>query len=594
MRRLGRVLVILLAVTGFLTLSGIGLTGLVAYRLASGGSVTTPPDRGVVSLDLESRFRSAPDGDPMAALSGEHSYVLRQVIDAIDAAATDHRVVGLFATLGHASLGLADGQELRDAITRFRASGKPAVLFAETLGDGGVGTLDYYLASAFGQVWLQPSGDVGLTGLAAESPFLKGTLDLLGIKTQFFARHEYKSAIETFTQSSYSAAHRETLGRLLDSWTGQIVAGISSGRKLPVEKVQGLIGKGPYLPPEALSAGLIDRVGYRDEAWSAVAGSGDSAAEEIDIADYVSRLPPPHGVKVALITGLGAIHRGESSPGFDDDGGFGAATIAQAFRDAVEDESVKAILFRIDSPGGSYTASDTIWHEVKLARAAGKPVVVSMGNVAASGGYFVAMGADRVLAQPGTLTGSIGVFTGKVVLDEFWRKLGVSWDEMHRGDNAGMWSMNHPFPPEAQARIDAMLDAIYADFTGKAVEGRAIPAEKIDQLARGRVWSGADARTNGLVDDLGGWHEAVAAVRELAQVKPEQSVELVEFPQPRKPWEVLAEAVSGGSVAERKTLLRAAAVLDPLLAPLTALPSPRNGGGASLRMMPVGPTGAAR
>ncbi|SEH64236.1 signal peptide peptidase SppA [Magnetospirillum fulvum] len=594
MRRLGRLLVILLAVTGFLTLCGIGLTGLVAYRLATGEGVTVPPERGIVTLDLESRFRSAPNGDPMAALSGEQSYVLRQVIEAIDAAAADRRVVGLFATMGHASLGLADGQDLRDAIIRFRASGKPAVLFAETLGDGGVGTLDYYLASAFGQVWLQPSGDVGLTGLAAESPFVKGTLDLLGIKTQFFARHEYKSAIETFTQSAYSAPHRETLGRLLDSWTGQIVAGIASGRKMPVERVQGLLGKGPYLPPEALAAGLIDRVGYRDEAWTAVAGSGESAAEEVDIADYAARQISPNGVKVALISGLGAIHRGESSPGFDDDGGFGAATIAQAFRDAVEDESVKAILFRVDSPGGSYTASDTIWHEVKLARAAGKPVVVSMGNVAASGGYFVAMGADRVLAQPGTLTGSIGVFTGKVVLDEFWRKLGVSWDEMHRGDNAGMWSMNRPFPPEAQARIDAMLDAIYADFTGKAVEGRAIPADKIDQLARGRVWSGTDAHDNGLVDGLGGWHEAIAAVRDLAHLKPEDSLNLVAFPEPRKPWEVLAEALSGGSVAERKALSRAVAVLDPLLAPLAALPVPRDGGGASLRMMPVSPAGAAR
>jgi len=594
MRRLGRVLVILLAITGFLTLTGIGLSGLLAYRLATGGTTSAPPERGVVVLDLESRFRSAPDGDPMAALSGEHSYVLRQVLEAIDAAAADRQVVGLFATLGHASIGLADGQELRDAITRFRASGKPAVLFAETIGDGGTGTLDYYLASAFGQVWLQPSGDIGLTGLVAESPFVKGTLDLLGIKTQFFARHEYKSAIETFTQSSYSAAHRENLGRLLDSWSGQIVAGIAGGRKLPAERVQALIGKGPYLPSEALSAGLIDRVGYRDEAWTAIAGSGDGAAEEVDIADYITRLPPAHGAKVALISGQGAIHRGESSPGFNDDSGFGAATVAQAFRDAVEDDAVKAILFRIDSPGGSYTASDTIWHEVALARAAGKPVVVSMGNVAASGGYFVAMGADRVLAQPGTLTGSIGVFTGKAVLDEFWSKLGVSWDEMHRGDNAAMWSMNRPFPPEAKARIDAMLDAIYADFTGKAVAGRGIPADKIDQLARGRVWSGSDAREHGLVDGLGGWYEAVAAVRELANLKPDEPVNLVAFPEPRKPWEVLAEAVAGGSVTERKALLRAVTALDPLLAPLAALPTPREGGGASLRMMPVSPAGAAR
>jgi protease-4 len=592
MRRLGRFLVVMLALTGLLSLLSVGLGGFVVYRLASPGGGHAVPTRGVVTLDLESSFRAAPDGDPMAALSGEKSYVLRDVLAGIDAAAADARVVGLFATLGHTPLGLADAQDLRDAVARFRAAGKPAVLFAETIGDGGAGTLDYYLASSFSQLWLQPSGDVGLTGLMAESPFVKGTLDLLGIKPQFFARHEYKSAIETFTQSGFSDAHRETLGRLLDSWTGQIVAGIASSRKLPVDKVQALLGAGPFLPAEAKTAGLVDQIGYRDQAWEAVAGKGDDAAEPVDLGDYFAALPAPSGTKVALIEGLGAIHRGESRPGLDEDGGFGAATIAQALRDATEDDDIKAILFRVDSPGGSYTAADTIWHEVARARAAGKKVVVSMGNVAASGGYFVAMGADRVLAQPGTLTGSIGVFTGKAVLTDLWPKLGISWDEMHRGDNAAMWSMNQPFSPEAQTRINTQLDAIYADFTGKAVEGRHIPSDRIDQLARGRVWSGADARGNGLVDGLGGWVESLAAVRELTGLAPGAPIELVEYPAPRKPWEVLAEALGSGGVAERRVLTRAASLLEPLLPALTALPRPGDGA-ATLRALPVSPVGAA-
>jgi len=593
MRRLGRFLVLLLAITGFLSLAALGIGGFALYRLGSPGAAHAIPPRGVVTLDLESSFRAVPDGDPMAALTGEKSYVLREVIAGLDAAAADARVVGLFATLGHAELGLADAQELRDAVARFRAAGKPAVLFAETIGDGAAGTLDYYLASSFSQLWLQPSGEVGLTGLMAESPFVKGTLDLLGIKTEFFARHEYKSAIETFTQTGFSDAHRENLGRLLDSWTAQMVAGIASARKLPVDKVQALVGTGPFLPAEAQSAGLIDRLGYRDEAWDAVAGKGDNAADPIDLGDYFAALPTPGGTKVALIQGLGEIHRGESRPGFNEDGGFGATTIAQAFRDAIDDDEIKVILFRVDSPGGSYTAADTIWHEVARARAAGKKVVVSMGNVAASGGYFVAMDADRVLAEPGTLTGSIGVFTGKVVLADLWPKLGITWDEMHRGDNAGMWSMNQPFSPEAQARINTQLDAIYADFTGKAVEGRHIPADRIDQLARGRIWSGADARSSGLVDGLGGWAEAVAAVRELSGLSPSAPIDLVEYPAPRKPWELLAEALGGGSVAERRVLTRAATALEPLLPALSALPHP-GPGDASLRVQPVGPTGPAR
>ncbi|MDO8607946.1 MAG: signal peptide peptidase SppA [Phaeospirillum sp.] len=590
MRRLGRIVVLLLAGTGLLSLALVGLGFWLAAHL-SPRTEHDLPKRAVLTLDLDARFQEMPDGNPLAALSGEKSYALRQVIEAIDHAAADKRVVGLFATMGHASLGLGDVQEVRDAVGRFRQSGKPTLLFAETMGEGGSGTLDYYLASAFGQIWLQPSGDIGLTGMMAESPFIKGTLDLLGIKAQFSGRHEYKSAIDMFTETGFTAPHRENLGRLMDSFSDQLADGIAHGRKLAPDAVRGLLGKGPYLASEAKAAGLVDQIGYRDAAWVAIAGTGkdkDAASEEMDIADYAAHLADPKGAKVALIIGSGAIHRGESHHGFDSEPDFGAQTIAEALRDAVDDDGVKAILFRVDSPGGSYTASDTVWHEVKRAREAGKPVVVSMGNVAASGGYFVAMAADRIIAQPGTITGSIGVFTGKMVLDEFWKKLGVSWDEMHRGDNAAMWSANRPFSPQAQGRIDALLDHIYADFSGKASDGRGIAADKMDQLARGRIWTGADAKALGLVDRLGGWHEAVAAVREVAGMKPDEPVRLVDYPRPRKIWEVLAEAMAGGSVTERRqlaALLKAAAVLEPLTARLPILAEPP--GAASLRLPPL-------
>lgn len=560
MRRIGRILVTFLAVSGFVFL---GLTGLGIWAAVhmAGGDGKDIPDRAVLSLDLDAQFRDTPESNPLAQLSGERSYSLRRAVEAIDRAAADKRVTGLFATLGHSGLGLAGRQDLRDAVTRFRAGGKPAVLFAETLGEGGSGTLDYYLASAFSQVWLQPSGDVGLTGLWVESPFIKGTLDLLGVKAQFSGRHEYKSAIDMFTETGFTPAHRENLGRLLDSWSEQIIAGIVAGRGLPEARVRELLGKGPFLAGEALAAKLVDRVGYRDQAWDALVGIGADKAEEIDLADYADHLGHPRGAKVALISGIGAIHRGESHHGLDGDGDFGAQTVAEAFRDAVDDDTVKAILFRVNSPGGSYTASDTVHHEVSRARAAGKPVVVSMGDYAASGGYFVSMGADRIIAAPGTITGSIGVFTGKVVLDEFWKKLGISWDEMHRGDNAGMWSANQPFSPQAKARIDALLDHIYADFTGKASEARGMDGARMDKLARGRIWTGADAKASGLVDGLGGWTEAMAQLRQVAGLKADEPLTLVEFPRPRKPWEVLADSLGGESVAERRILAR----LEPLL-----------------------------
>ena len=594
MRRLGRIVVVLLAGTGLLSLALVGAGVWMAAHF-SPRTEHDLPKRAVLTLDLDAKFADVAADDPLAALSGEKAYVLREVLGAIDHAAADPRVVGLFATMGHASLGLGDVQEVRDAVKRFRQSGKPALLFAETMGEGGSGTLDYYLASAFGQIWLQPSGDIGLTGMMAESPFIKGTLDLLGIKAQFSGRHEYKSAIDMFTETGFTAAHRENLGRLMDSFAEQIDAGIAEGRKLPPDAVRDLVGKGPFLPSEAKAAGLIDAVGYRDAAWAVVAdGDKDAAADEMDIADYAAHLVEAKGAKVALITGSGAIHRGESHHGFDADADFGAQTIAEALRDAADDEDVKAILFRVDSPGGSYTASDTVWHEVNRARAAGKPVVVSMGNVAASGGYFVSMAADRIVAQPGTITGSIGVFTGKMVLEDFWKKLGVSWDEMHRGDNADMWSANRPFSPQAQARVDALLDHIYADFTGKASEGRHIPADKLDQLARGRIWTGADAKTLGLVDMLGGWHEAVAAVRDVAGLKVDEPVELVDYPRPRKIWEVVADALAGESVTERRqlsSLVKAVAVLRPVLARLELLAEPA--GAATLRLAPMEP-GAGR
>lgn len=585
MRRFGRIIVATLAVVGLLFLVGIGLAIWGAVALHGGGE-TALSKHMVLTLDLENQFKDAPTHDAFAALSGEDTYVTRDVVESIDRAAKDTRVVGLFATLGHAQMGMGRAQEVRDAVTRFRANGKPTVLFAETLGEFGNGTVETYLASAFGQVWLQPSGDVGLTGFMAESPFVRGTLDLLGVEPQFAGRKEYKTAIETFTEKKFSPANAETLNGLLDAWTTQVVAGIAEGRKLPADKVRALYGKGPFLAAEALSVGLVDKLGYRDEALNA-AGGGDEQ-DEVDIADYAAHAPKGKGPRIALITGEGAIQRGEAGRGFGSEEGFGSDTIAGALRDAIDDDDIKAILFRVDSPGGSYVASDTVWHEVKRARAAGKPVVVSMGNVAASGGYFVAMAADRIVAQPGTVTGSIGVFTGKMVLADFWPKLGVSWDELHRGDNATMWSPNRAFSPQAWERVNVMLDRIYADFTTKAADGRRMPLDKLEPNARGRVWTGAEAKTLGLVDALGGYDVAKTQVRELLKLPADAELNMVAFPEPKSPLEMLSKLASRSGMAEDKgaeTMIRAARVLAPVLDKLEAA-SPQAG---ALRL-PVGPT----
>lgn len=592
MRRLGRFILVTLAGIGLFVVLAVG-GGIWAYSAFGDKIEPRLPGTMVLSLDLEAQFRESPSSDPFAALSGKRAYVVRTVVAAIDAAAIDPKVKGLFATLGGGALPLATAQEIRDAVSRFRASGKPAVAFAETMGEGGNGTVDYYLSTAFSQIWLQPSGEVALVGYSAETPFVKGALDLLGIQPQMAGRKEYKSAIETFTETGYTAPHRQSMDALLESWANQTVSGIAQGRRMGEDKAHALFGKGPFLSAEALSAGLVDHLGYRDQALAAAGGSGKKG-ELVDVAAYAAHQPKGDGAKVAVITGSGAIMRGGDDNAFGDDDSFAAATVAQAFRDAIDDPAVKAILFRVNSPGGSYVASDTIWHEVGRARAAGKKVVVSMAGMAASGGYFVSMGADRVVAQPATITGSIGVFSGKMVLADLWTKLGITWDGVKRGDNADMMSANKPFSPQAWERLNRQLDAIYADFTTKAAKGRAMAPERLEELAKGRIWTGADAQARGLVDALGGWDVAQAQVRELLKLAPDDGLELVSYPKPQSPWRKLAKMLggSGGGLAEDegvRALLRVAKVLEPLARQIEAV-----GSDAVLRLPPAStPLGSA-
>jgi protease-4 len=563
MRRLVRIVVGTFALIGLLVVAGTA-GGIWAFLSIHDRVEPQLPKRMILSLNLEAPFREAEDPDPFSRFSGEPGYVLRDVVAALDAAAKDEHVAGLFATIGQTKLSMAAAQDVRDAVTRFRASGKPAFVFGETLGEFGNGTVAAYVSSAFGQVWLQPSGDYGLSGLSVEAPFLKGALDMLGIRPQFGARKEYKTALETFTETGFTAAHAETLNGLLDSWSSQVIAGIAEGRLLPAEKVRALFGSGPFLANEALSAGLVDKLGYYQDAWEAVAG--DTKPKKVDVATYAQSVRSDKGAKVAVITGIGAIQRGDEESGFGSQDRFLGGAVAKAIRDAAQDSSVKAIVLRIDSPGGSYVASDTIWNEVRKARAAGKPVVASMAGVAASGGYFVAMAADRIVAQPGTITGSIGVFSGKMVLSDFWQKLGISWDELHRGDNATMWSFNQPFPPQAWDRMNIMLDRIYDDFTAKAAEGRKLSRDKLEAVAKGRVWSGQAAKTVGLVDTLGGWPETLSQVRQVAGLAADAPLTLVDFPARKEPWEKVVRMLAGRQADAQALdgLARAAAVLAPV------------------------------
>ncbi len=490
----------------------------------------------ILELDLTDGIAEGPPADPVSALLTMRRTRLQDLLDGLRRAADDDRVRALVVKVGGSRIGLAKTQELRAAIGDFRQSGKLTVAWAESFGDFVHGNVPYYLATGFDRVYLQPSGTLGLTGVAVEQVFLHGALEKLGIHFESAKRHEYKSAPDQLTESGFTGPAREATARLAESVTEQLAGAVAAGRGLSVERATALLGRGPFLAQQALAEGLVDGLMYRDEVYDQVRKEAGAGATLLylqryqrtqSLSDLPRRLgssaanmaPGQHERFVATIYAHGAFRHGRSGRGGPGGGGMGSDTVAAALRAAGADEGARAVVLRVNSPGGSYTASDVIWREVVRLRAAGKPVVVSMGDVAASGGYFISAPADVIVVQPGTITGSIGVFMGKPVLRELFGRAGVTTDSITDGAGAAsamMFSSSRPFTEAEWTRINEWLDAVYADFTEKVASGRRLPAERVHELARGRVWTGADAIANGLADEAGGLREAVAIARKRA------------------------------------------------------------------------------
>ncbi|HXS66331.1 MAG TPA: signal peptide peptidase SppA [Streptosporangiaceae bacterium] len=502
----------------------------------------------ILELDLTDGLLESRPSDPLQALMSRHQPTVTDVLSGLKLARDDERVKALVVKVGGRPIGLGVVQELREAVRRLGEAGKPTFAWAETFGEFSAGNLPYYLATAFETIYMQPSGDLGLTGVSLERVFLRGSLDKLGISMEVGARHEYKSAAEQLTETGFTPANLEATKRMAESVIEQLADAIAARSQSTRDDAMKLLTGGPYSAEQGLQTGLIDALGYRDEVYAAVrkrVGASRVSADEDptllfvgryqrlkDLRDRLKQLPsgPKRQGAVALITAAGEIRRGRNGRGSPIGGGtaMGSDSITAMLRTAVADPHIKAILLRVNSPGGSYVASDAIWREVVRARNAGKPVVVSMGNVAASGGYFISMSADAIIAQPGTITGSIGVITAKPVLAEAYGKIGVSTDSVALGKHAGMFSTAHPWTSEDWGVVDSWLDRIYADFTGKVAAGRGLSAERVHELARGRVWTGADAREHGLVDELGGMEDALAIARSRAGLP--DSAPLVAYP----------------------------------------------------------------
>jgi protease IV len=479
----------------------------------------------ILELDLTDGIAEGPVADPLSAFMSRRKLRLSDVLEGLRRARQDDRVRALVVKVGGSRVGLARVQELREAIGTFRESGKLTVAWSESFGEFTGGNVSYYLATAFDRIYLQPSGALGLTGVGVEQLFLHDALTKLGIGFESAKRHEYKSAADNLTERGFTGPAREAAERLATSIAEQITSAIAERRGKSAEQARALLDRGPFLAEDALAEGLVDTLGYRDEVYAQVRKEAGADA----ILQYVGRyqrahaltqrarkLPNPRERFVAVIHASGPIRQGRSGRSPLGGNSIGSDTVSAALRSATSDERVRAVLLRVNSPGGSAVASDTIWREVVRTRAAGKPVVVSMGDVAASGGYYISMAADAIVAQPGTLTGSIGVIMGKPVFEEAFERAGITTDSVSVGRGANMFALARPFSEDDWERINAWLDAIYRDFTEKAASGRRMTAEQMDNLARGRVWTGADAAQNGLVDELGGMTVAAEIARRRA------------------------------------------------------------------------------
>jgi len=524
--------------------------------------------------------------DPAGRMMLGNRLKVLDVIEALQKASDDDRVLGIVARVGDAKMGFARIQDIRDAVLNFRKKGKIAVAYADTFGEIGPANRSYYMATAFEKIHLQPSGGIGLTGLIMETRFFKGTFEKLGITPRMDHRHEYKNALNILTEEKYTEPHKEAVSKIMMSMFGQIVKEIARARELSEDDVLSLIDHGLFLGQEAVNAKLADHLAYRDKVYGDIKKKFGDDVSFLSLRDYLNQAGRIYadGETIALIYGVGAIQRGKSNynPLFGDVV-MGSETMTKAFRSAIEDETVKAILFRINSPGGSYVASDSIWRETVRAKEAGKPVIVSMGNVAGSGGYFVAMAADKIVAQPATITGSIGVLAGKMLTAGLWEKLGVSYDEVHTSPYSTIWTAMQDYTPEQWERLQDMLNQIYADFTSKVARGRSLPGEKVLEIAKGRIWTGEDAKELGLVDELGGFPEAIRLAKAAAGIPKDAEICLKIFPEEKPLVEVLLE---DGPVSDEEkassVAIRTLKEIQPLLRSLREVGIVRAGGVLSM------------
>jgi protease-4 len=538
-RRGFAILFTLLGFAFFVSIVGFG----VMYLLF--GREPAVPSSATLVLRVGGSLTELAPADVVGYLRGSKTPTVRSIVDNLRKAKVDPRVKSvLLKPTGFESPFWAKVQEVRDAVLDFKKSGKPVYAYLEYGGDR-----EYYLATAADKIFLMPSTPLDLVGVATYELFLRGTLDKIGAIPDLHRIGQYKTAVNTFKEKGYTAAHKEMDESMNRDLYEQIVRGIADGRKKDEADVRTLVDQGPFLPEDALASGLVDEVAYEDQADEKLRGG--EQRRHLDSDDYarvsLSSLGLNRGPRVAVIYATGTINSGRS--GYDPVNGpvAGSDTLIEYIRQARRDSAVRAIVLRIDSPGGSASASDAIWRELIVTKTerADRPLVVSMSDLAASGGYYIAMPAQVIVAQPSTLTGSIGIFGGKFVTGGVYEKLGAKIESTSIGRHAEINGPARPYNAEELKKLQEQLQSFYDQFVEKVAASRHSTPEKIDAIAQGRVWTGRQAKQNGLVDDLGGLDRAVALAKQRAKIAADSDVEIVVYPPRKSFYELLSEQFSG-------------------------------------------------
>ncbi|MBA2732698.1 MAG: signal peptide peptidase SppA [Acidobacteria bacterium] len=517
----------------FALIIGIGIFFIFS---ALRGSEPVVRDNSVLVLKVEGGLPDYVPDTLSRRLLGNNELSLTTLIEQFRKAKVDKRISAILLEIDLLGAGWAKAEELRDTIADFRASGKPVYAYIE------VGTnKEYYVATAAERVFVSPSGDLFINGLASDVMFFRGALDKLGVYPDVVQIGKYKNAPDQFTRKEMTKEHREVINSILDDLFNRFVNTIAETRKKSPDEVRALIDRAPLSATEARDAGLIDGTNYRDEVENELKkrlGYKDEDELHVTKAETYRQVDADsvglnQGERIAVIYATGEIWPGKSGDSATGGQSIGSETMVKTINDAARDKTIKAIVLRVDSPGGVHYASDTIWHAIEVAKKK-KPVVVSMGDLGASGGYYIACNANKIIAHPSTITGSIGIFAGKPVMKGLYDWLGVSNEYVLRGKNAGLFRETEKFTPEERAKFEGVIKSkYYGEFVPKVAAGRGREPEYIDSIAQGRVWTGAQAKERGLVDEFGGLDKAIEVARQLANIPADKGVRRVILPHPR-------------------------------------------------------------